>query len=138
MLYIVQIVCYICDFYGATRNSGPHGPIICDLLELTKWLELHFFLGPRIITGVHRCLFISRQKRTAGKSNDKIFDQFMDQYPISSERSVNREVTASSQLEVGCESFGVALEELCPLSLRHSQNGSDSTNSKDDNPEAYI
>ena len=97
-----------------------------------------FFLGPRITTGVHRCLFISRQKRTAGKSNDKIFDQFMDQYPISSERSVNREVTASSQLEVGCESFGVALEELCPLSLRHSQNGSDSTNSKDGNPEAYI
>ena len=95
-----------------------------------------FFLGPRITTGVHRCLFISRQKRTAGKSNDKIFDQFMDQYPISSERSVNREVTASSQLEVGCESFGVALEELCPLSLRHSQNGSDSTNSKDGNPEA--
>ena len=87
------------------------------------------FLGPRITAGVHRCLFIIRKKRTAGKSDDKIFEQFMDQHPISSERSVNREVTVSPQLEVGCESFGVALEELCPLSLHHSQNGSDS-NSK--------
>ena len=40
----------------------------------------------------------------------------MDQYPISSERSVNREVTVSLQLEVGSESFGVTIEELCRLS----------------------
>ena len=43
----------------------------------------------------------------------------MDRYPISSERSVNREVRYSPQLEVGRESSGVALEELCPVSLHH-------------------
>ena len=48
-----------------------------------------------------------------------LFDQFMNRYPISSERLVNREVTVSPQLEVGRESSGVALEELCLLSLHH-------------------
>ena len=62
---------------------------------------------------------LAGKKRTAGKSDDNIFDQFMNRYPISSERSVNREVTVSPQLEVGRESFGVTLEELCPRSLDH-------------------
>ena len=60
-----------------------------------------------------------KNKRTPGKSDDNIFDQFMNRYPISSERSVNREVTVSPQLEVGRESSGVAFEELCPLNLHH-------------------
>ena len=59
------------------------------------------------------------KKRTARKSDDNIFDQFMNRYPISSKRCVNREVTGSPQLEVGGESFGVAFEELCLLSLHH-------------------
>ena len=60
-----------------------------------------------------------KNKRTPGKSDDNIFEQFMNRYPISSERCVNREVTVSSQLEVGRESSGVALEGPCPVSLHH-------------------
>lgn len=59
------------------------------------------------------------KKRTTRKSDDNIFDQFMNRYPISSERCVNREVTVSPQLEVGREWSGVALEELCSVSLHH-------------------
>ena len=62
---------------------------------------------------------LAEKKRTAGKSDDNIFDQLMNRYPISSERSVNWEVTGSPQLEVGRESSSVALEELCPVSLHH-------------------
>ncbi|KAK2567145.1 hypothetical protein P5673_008949 [Acropora cervicornis] len=62
---------------------------------------------------------LAAKKRTDGKSDDNICDQFKVRYPISSERSVNRKVTVSPQLEVGRESSGVALEELCPVSLHH-------------------
>ena len=62
---------------------------------------------------------LAEKKRTARKSDDNIFDQFMNRYPISSERCVNREVTGSPQLEVGRVSSSVALKELCPVGLHH-------------------
>ena len=52
---------------------------------------------------------LAEKKGTAGKTDDNIFDQFMNRYPISIERSVNREVTISPQLELGRESSGFAL-----------------------------
>ena len=58
---------------------------------------------------------LAGKKRTAGKSDDNIFEQFMNRYPISSERCVNREVTGRPQLEVSRESSDVALAELCPV-----------------------
>ena len=82
-----------------------------------------------------------KNKRTPRKSDDNIFEQFMNRYPISSERCVNREVTVSAQLEVGRESSGVALEGCCPRRALpcepSSQNGSDSQG-KDGILEAYI
>ena len=45
-------------------------------------------LGPRIRQKSMDAFSITtKKKRTTGKSDDKIFDQFRDQYPTSSERS---------------------------------------------------
>ena len=89
------------------------------------------------MAGVHGCF--SKKKK---ELPERVILKYLTSRGINIQQAVkdlNREITISPQLEMGCESSGVGLEELRPSSLdeNDSWRGSDS-DGKDDNPEAYM